>query len=269
MRRRRSRGDARPPEERLAEALGVAVDPDLLHLALTHRSWAYEHGGVPTNERLEFLGDSVLGLIVTDALYTRHPDQPEGQLAKLRASVVNMRALADVARGIGAGEGRTARPAVADAGLDDEGPDEVEGLGAWLLLGRGEEATGGRDKQSILADTLEAVIGATYLSGGLQAARRLVLDLVGPVLDGELARGRGRDHKTVLQELAAGRLLGVPDYAVDEDGPDHAKTFRAQVLVGGELLGDGVGNSKKEAEQLAAEQAVEVLEARKDPVRQE
>ncbi|HLS45574.1 MAG TPA: ribonuclease III domain-containing protein, partial [Ornithinicoccus sp.] len=128
----------------LAEALGVPIDPGLLRRALTHRSYAYEHGGLPTNERLEFLGDAVLGLVITASLYHNHPELPEGQLAKLRASVVNMRALADVARGIGKG-----------------------GLGPYLLLGKGEEATGGRDKASILADTLEALIGAIYLQHGM------------------------------------------------------------------------------------------------------
>src|SRR3954451_19376937 len=130
--------------EALALALGAPVDDALLLRALTHRSYAYEHGGVPTNERLEFLGDAVLGLVVTDRLYRGNPDLPEGQLAKLRASVVNMRALAEVARGIGEG-----------------------GIGPWILLGRGEEATGGRDKPSILADTLEALIGAGYVSAGV------------------------------------------------------------------------------------------------------
>src|SRR6266702_7669260 len=137
-------------QSELAKALGVAVDAELLRRALTHRSYAYEHGGLPHNERLEFLGDSVLGVVVTDTLYRAHPDLPEGKLAKLRASVVNMRALADIARGIG--------PA---------------GLGAFIRLGRGEEVTGGRDKSSILADTVEAVLGAVYLEHGIEGAARV------------------------------------------------------------------------------------------------
>src|SRR5918911_4413299 len=137
----------RPSTVLLEQAFGVPLDPELLERALTHRSYAYENGGLPTNERLEFLGDAVLGLVVTDHLYTRHPDLPEGQLAKLRASVVNMNALASVARRLG--------------------------LGDWLLLGRGEETTGGRDKASILADGLESLIGAVYLDCGLLVASDL------------------------------------------------------------------------------------------------
>ena len=137
----------------LTEALGVDIDAELLRRALTHRSYAYEHGGLPHNERLEFLGDSVLGIVVTDALFRAQPDLPEGRLAKLRASIVNMRALADVARGIG--------------------PDGAGGLGAYVRLGRGEETTGGRDKSSILADTVEALLGAIYLEHGIEVASRV------------------------------------------------------------------------------------------------
>ncbi len=240
--RARSKVVARPAAA-LVAALGVPLDEDLVTLALTHRSYAYENGGLPTNERLEFLGDAVLGLVVTDALYRRYPEHPEGQLAKLRASIVNMRALADIARGIDTRE--------AGSG--------AAGLGGWLLLGRGEESTGGRDKPSILADTLEAVIGAAYVSAGLDVATRLVTDLVGPLLDRQTPGGPGRDHKTALQELAAARLLGPPEYAVTEHGPDHAKVFTATALVGSEALGEGSGGSKKEAEQAAAERAVETL----------
>ena len=155
--------------------MGVTIDPQLLTQALTHRSFAYENGGLPTNERLEFLGDSVLGLVVTDTLYQRHPELHEGQLAKLRAAVVNMRALASVARR-----------------LD---------LGAYLLLGRGELTTGGRDKSSILADCLEALIGATYCEHGIGAASQLVHHLIDPLLDASETMGAGLDWKTSLQEL--------------------------------------------------------------------
>ncbi|MCI2240213.1 ribonuclease III [Paenibacillus sp. TRM 82003] len=202
--------------------------------ALTHRSYAYEHGGLPTNERLEFLGDSVLGLVVTDRLYHRHPDVSEGRLAKLRAAVVNSRALADIARG-----------------LD---------LGAHVRLGKGEETTGGRDKSSILADTMEAVIGAAYLSVGLDAAREFVLRLTADVLESSERLGAGADWKTALQELTAAAGLGVPSYAITDSGPDHAKSFRADAVVGGSVLGQGEGRSKKEAEQKAAATAVEALQ---------
>ena len=222
--------------DRLADldaGLGVAIDRELLGRALTHRSYAYENGGLPTNERLEFLGDSVLGLVVTDALYRRHPDLPEGQLAKLRAAVVNMRALADVARG-----------------LD---------LGRHVLLGRGEETTGGRDKSSILADTLEAVLGAAYLNLGIEVARDLVHRLIDPLLVSSATLGAGLDWKTSLQELTASAGLGVPEYAIEEEGPDHAKVFHAAAVVGGVAHGRGVGRSKKEAEQEAASTAWRAL----------
>jgi ribonuclease-3 len=222
----------------LAEALAVPVDDALLLRALTHRSYAYENGGLPTNERLEFLGDAVLGLVVTDALYRGNPELPEGQLAKLRAAVVNMRALASVAREIGG-----------------------TGIGPWLLLGRGEEATGGRDKLSILADTLEALIGAVYESGGIEASTTLVRRLFDPLIESSTRAGAGLDWKTALQELVATRLLGPVEYLVADSGPDHAKRFQATLVVGGAELGTGEGGSKKEAEQQAAAQAVETLSA--------
>ncbi len=211
------------------KAFGVPVDPELLERALTHRSYAYEHGGLPTNERLEFLGDAVLGLVITAALYRNHPDLAEGQLAKLRASVVNMRALADVARSLG--------------------PD---GIGAYVLLGKGEEATGGRDKASILADTLEALLGAIYLQHGIDRASQVIHQLFDPLLADSAERGAGLDWKTSLQELTAERALGVPEYDVDEHGPDHAKTFTAWVVVAGQRYGGVTGATKKEAEQQAA-----------------
>lgn len=222
----------RPPLTHLEAALGVAVEPALLEKALTHRSFAYENGGLPTNERLEFLGDSVLGLVVTTALFQDHPDLPEGRLAKLRASVVNSRALADVARRLG-----------------------PHGLGSYLFLGRGEETTGGRDKESILADTLEAVLGAIYLAYGLDIAGEVVHRLFDPVMAQAARLGAGLDWKTSLQELTASESLGVPEYVVTETGPDHEKTFTAAARVGGVEYGTGTGRSKKEAEQQAAEAA--------------
>jgi ribonuclease-3 len=229
----------RPVDElatHLREVVGEDVDESLLLRALTHRSYAYENGGLPNNERLEFLGDSVLGLVVTDTLYADHPDLAEGQLAKLRAAVVNMRALADVARTLG--------------------------LGDYLMLGRGEESTGGRDKASILADTMEAVIGTVYLSSGLDAAGAFVHHLLDPLMKSSASLGAGLDWKTSLQEITASSSLGVPDYRVTEEGPDHEKVFTAHVFVGSEVLGEGVGRSKKEAEQRAAELAWTELNAR-------
>src|SRR6516164_990998 len=226
--------EARDPTE-LSGALGVPISAETLERALTHRSYAYENGGLPTNERLEFLGDSVLGLVVTDTLFTGHPNLPEGHLAKLRAAVVQMGALAEVARELN--------------------------LGAYVRLGRGEEVTGGRNKSSILADTLEAVIGAVYIDCGLAEASALVHRLFDPVIARSARLGAGLDWKTSLQELTAARLLGVPDYKVDESGPDHQKSFRAVVIVGGRELGSGEGRSKKEAEQHAAEAAWNTLDA--------
>jgi ribonuclease III len=220
---------------RLADAIGVRIDPALAERALTHRSYAYENGGLPTNERLEFLGDSVLGLVVTDTLFRSHPELPEGQLAKLRAAVVNMRALADVSRDLS--------------------------LGDVVRLGRGEEATGGRDKSSILADTLEAVIGAIYIDQGLEAAAALVHRLFDPLIGDAATLGAGLDWKTSLQELTATASLGVPEYVVSETGPDHQKIFTAVVQVGGEAYGEGSGRSKKEAEQEAAATAWRHLRA--------
>jgi ribonuclease-3 len=218
------------PSYTLLEAvLGTGIEPALLERALTHRSYAYEHGGLPTNERLEFLGDAVLGLVVTDALYNRHPDLAEGQLAKLRASVVNTRALAGVARSLE--------------------------LGRWLRLGKGEEVTGGRDKASILADTMEAIIGAVYLDRGIDGVTTMVRMLFDPLMRAATEDGAALDWKTSLQELTAARALGVPEYVVAESGPDHAKSFTASAVVGGEVHGTGEGRSKKEAEQQAAEAA--------------
>jgi ribonuclease-3 len=226
------------PYAELEAALGHAVDQALLERALTHRSFAYEHGGLPTNERLEFLGDSVLGLVVTDTLYRGHPDLAEGQLAKLRAAVVNMRALAEVGRALS--------------------------LGTYLRLGKGEEATGGRDKSSILADTLEALIGAVYLDRGLGEASKLIHRLFDSVIAQAAGLGAGLDWKTSLQELTAMAGLGVPEYIVTEDGPDHAKTFTASARVAGVDYGAGTGRSKKEAEQQAAETAWSSLRVQTD-----
>ncbi|MGY0500749.1 ribonuclease III [Nocardia sp. FBN12] len=222
----------------LLTALGVDVRPELLRLALTHRSYAYENGGLPTNERLEFLGDSVLGLSITERLYTEHPEKSEGELAKLRASVVNMHALAEVARGLGDG-----------------------GLGQYLLLGKGEELTGGRDKPSILADGMESLLGAVHLEHGIETARVVVLRLFADLLERGPRMGAGLDWKTSLQELTAERGLGVPAYEITSTGPDHNKEFTATTVIAGHPYGSGVGRSKKEAEQKAAGTAYKALTA--------
>ncbi|GAA1446122.1 ribonuclease III [Mycobacterium cookii] len=216
----------------LFAALGVELDDELLTLALTHRSYAYEHGGLKTNERLEFLGDAVLGLTVTQHLYHRHPERPESDLAKMRAGVVNTQALARVARG-----------------LTDKG------LGAHLLLGRGELKSGGADKSSILADSLEALLGAIYLQHGMDVVQDVILRLFTELLD----EGGLLDWKTSLQELAAARGLGPVSYEVSSTGPDHLREFTAVVLVMDTPYGSGIGRTKKEAEQKAAEKAVEAL----------
>ena len=223
------------PTEALIERLGVGLDAGLLERALTHRSYAYEHGGLPTNERLEFLGDSVLGLVVTDSLYRTFPDLPEGQLAKLRAAVVNARTLAAIGRDLG--------------------------IGPALRLGRGEETTGGRDKSSILADTVEALIGAVYVEHGISIASDIVHRLVDVHVEASASLGAGLDWKTSLQELTAVLGLGVPEYLVTEDGPDHAKTFEARVKLTDGIRGYGQGRSKKAAEQAAAATAYEELQA--------
>ncbi|WP_343571465.1 ribonuclease III [Mycobacterium sp.] len=216
----------------LLAALGVDLPDDLLTLALTHRSYAYEHGGLPTNERLEFLGDAVLGLTVTDELYHRHPQRPESDLAKMRAGVVNTQALAEVARS-----------------LTDQG------LGTHLLLGRGELKSGGTEKSSILADSLESLLGAIYLHHGLDAARRVILRLFSDLLDA----GGLLDWKTSLQELTAARGLGAVSYRVTATGPDHMREFTAVVVVMDAEYGSGTGRTKKVAEQKAAEQACQAL----------
>ena len=221
----------------VSKVLGVTFDdPGLLCLALTHRSYAFEAGGLPTNERLEFLGDAVLGIVVTDDIYHRFPEAAEGRLAKIRAAAVNTQSLADVARGLG--------------------------LGDHVMLGKGEEQSGGRDKDSILADTMEAVLGAVYLDQGLAAADALIRRLFAALLADLATRRASLDYKTSLQELTAAELSSLPVYVVSESGPDHEKQFTAEVLIDDEPLGRGEGRSKKEAEQAAAQEAYDALEAR-------
>lgn len=210
----------------LATAIGVSLENPLYVQALTHRSFSYENGGVEHNERLEFLGDSVLGQAVTVMLFANHPDLPEGELAKRRAALVSTLALAEVARSID--------------------------LGSFVRLGNGEELTGGRDKDSILADTLEALMGATFLVHGPEAANALVIRLIEPLLEHPERFGAAMDPKTSLQELAAKMGDDLPVYSVEAAGPDHARTFTATVSVGVHVSATGTGTSKKHAEMAAA-----------------
>lgn len=204
-------------------------DESLLTLALTHRSFCAENPATSSNERLEFLGDSVLGLVVTDYIYTSYSELPEGQLAKLRASVVNTVTLAELGHQ-----------------LD---------LGSLLRLGKGEDQSGGREKESILADALEALFGAVYVDGGWPAAREVILDLTHDSIV-EAAEQPGRkDYKTQLQELTARMSLGTPVYEISGSGPDHDKRFSAITIVDGVARGHGAGTSKKRAEQVAARSA--------------
>lgn len=224
----------RSPRGELCHRIGYHFgDQSLLDLALRHRSWCAEHGGADSNERLEFLGDAVLGIVVTDHLFHMSPGSSEGVLARRRSELVSATALAGVARSVG--------------------------LGEVLLLGKGEEATGGRHKTSILADATESVIGAVYLDGGIDAARDVVLGLLDERIGGVVSGHVESDHKSRLQEMAA-RLFGeLPHYVLSEDGPEHEKQFHAVVHFGDRAWGSGDGRTKKEAEQAAAFEATHRL----------
>ncbi|MCZ7629879.1 MAG: ribonuclease III [Microthrixaceae bacterium] len=217
-----------------SDALGYRFDdPELLRLALRHRSWCAENDGVESNERLEFLGDSVLGLVITDYLYGAYPGAPEGVLARRRAELVSTVMLAEVAR-------------------------ELD-LGSAIRLGRGEAATGGREKASILADTLEALFGAVHLDGGFDAATEVIVALFRERISDVAADEFTTDHKSRLQELAAQRYGELPEYELAGSGPEHAKMFTASVTVNGCVRGTGEGRTKKQAEQHAAEVAYDRL----------
>ena len=222
--------------EVLTDALGITVDEDLLQLAFTHRSYSYENGGVPTNERLEFLGDSVLGLVITQELYMKFPDFDESKLSPIRSGVVNTRALATKARELHIGE--------------------------HLRIGKGEEATGGRDKNSILADSMEALVGAVYLQYGYQATSEIILNWFADSISQASTAGATLDAKTALQEIAAAQNLTAPEYEIGESGPDHDKSFTAIAILSGEKFPMGTGKSKREAEQVAAKLAYEIISSR-------
>ncbi len=224
----------------LDRVLGIRFrDASLREAALTHRSHAFENGLDVNNERLEFLGDAVLGVVVTDMAFREFPDMPEGELAKLRAAIVNMEALADVARDLG--------------------------LGRFILLGRGEEMSGGRDKSSILADALEALLGAIYLDRGLKEVSKVIERLFRPRMIAYESGDGPRDYKTILQELASAEVRALPEYRITERGPDHEKEFTATVFLAGQAWGRGIGRSKKEAEQQAAHEAYVRLTERATP----
>jgi ribonuclease-3 len=207
----------------------------LLRHALTHSSYSAEHPQEPSNERLEFLGDAVIGLVLADEMYRRHPDFDEGLLTDLRKSVVNAQTLAVAARRLG--------------------------LGGYVRLGRGESTSGGSDKTSILANALEAVIGAVYLDAGVATAFQLSLRLLQPEIAGAVPGLRHLDPKTQLQELTAEHGLGSPTYVLEDEGPDHDKTFFAEVVISGRRRGSGSGRTKKAAEQQAAAEAIDSLRA--------
>jgi ribonuclease III len=228
------------PLVELMTRLGRAFDDQtLLVQAVSHRSWCAEAGGHPSNERLEFLGDAVLGFVVADHCYRTYSDSSEGDMAQVRSAVVNTNVLAEVAA-------------------------ELQ-LGDAVRLGRGEEASGGRSKASILADSFEAVIGAVYLDGGWEAARTFVLKFLGTRISAAAAGPGAGDHKTRLQEFVVHLHGQAPRYEVVGSGPDHDRRFKANVFVAGNMVGHGVGRSKKDAEQAAARVAWKTLEASREP----
>ena len=222
-------------EEKLAYTFR---DTTLLETALTHRSWLNETQNATRNdnERLEFLGDAVLALVSSDLLMRRFPEQPEGELSKARAAIVN------------------------EAGLARIG--ETLALGQWIFLGHGEEQAGGRQKRSLLANTFEALVGAIYLDGGFVAAFHVAERLMEPIL-ADVPAAANKDFKSRLQELSQARLQMAPSYAVlSERGPDHAKNFEVAIRIGDKEYGRAFGRSKKEAQQNAAELALAIMEAK-------
>lgn len=222
----------------LQAALGIDIDSELLQTALTHRSYSVEHGDAPTYERLEFLGDAALGCVIAEFMFAEHPDAAESQLTPLRAAIINAGALAEAARALG--------------------------LGPHVRLGKGEMMSGGQDKSSILADVMEAVMGAVFVTHGFHVAREFILRVMDEQIAQAAALGAGLDWKTSLQELVASIKQPPPVYLVDIDGPDHARVFTARAVVGKEVLGEGSGTSKRQAERIAAQQAYAILRERTD-----
>lgn len=217
----------------LSEKLGVEINRELLRLAMTHRSYSYEHGNIPNNERLEFLGDSVLGFVVTSHIYETLTDLAEGEMTKVKNAVVSARALAVVAAELG--------------------------LGEYLLLGKGELATDGRNKPNLLADAFEAILGAAYMSNGFDAARALVEKFVFPLLDNPDEIRANSDPKTTLQERIQALGRGTPTYKTRFEGPDHDRDYFSILLINGDEISHGEGRTKKNAETAAAVKALDVL----------
>lgn len=217
----------------LIQRLGISIEAELLELALTHSSYAYENGKIPNNERLEFLGDSVLGFVVTGHVYSENPEMDEGSLSRLRSATVSAKTLAIAANQIG--------------------------LGEFIRLGKGELSTGGQTKTNILADTFEAIIGAAYLSGGLAPAKSIIVSLVLPLLSSEDELLETSEPRTVLSELL--KSLGKSDasFEVTHEGPDHDRTFFAEVIVDGAAISKGSGRTRKAAEAQAAVEALKTL----------
>ena len=227
----------RTDTDALVEAWGTRIEPTLLQLALVHRSYANEAGGIANNERLEFLGDSVLSIVIAQKLYEQYPDVAESDLSRMRAATVSQQPLAAAARRIG--------------------------LGDFVFLGMGESMHRGRDKDSILSDTFEALIGATYLTSGLEEARRVILARLGFLLVDAPSRGQHQDWKTLLVEYSQSKGLGEVSYEVEGEGPDHQRVFTARAYVSetSEALGEGRASSKKHAENAAAQDAMKRLAA--------
>ena len=217
----------------LSAKLGVEINRELLRLAMTHRSYSYEHGNIPNNERLEFLGDSVLGFVVTSHIYETLSDLPEGEMTKVKNAVVSARALAIVAADLG--------------------------LGEYLLLGKGELATDGRNKPNLLADAFEAILGAAYMSNGFDAARALVEKFVFPLLENPDEIRANSDPKTTLQERIQALGRGTPTYKTRFEGPDHDRDYFSTLLINGEEISSGEGRTKKNAETAAAIKALDAL----------
>ena len=218
--------------ESLRERLGVSVSDELLNQALTHRSYSYENHNSPNNERLEFLGDTVLGFVVTTHIYSRFPDLAEGELTKIKNAVVSAKALAPIGR-------------------------ELK-LGEHLVLGKGEESSGGRDKDNLISDAVEAVLGAVYLEHGLDAAASIIERMVFPLLDNHLDLISSSDPKTQLQEYAQAKGIAAPNYSTEFVGPDHDREFTTTVVIG-EVSAIGIARSRKNAEAAAAAKALELL----------
>lgn len=217
-------------ENKLLSVLNIKIDIYMLRVALTHRSYAYEHGDLPNNERLEFLGDSILGFIVTENLYFNNPYLKEGDLAKLKSSLISADALSVVAKDLS--------------------------LGEFIYLGRGERNTGGKHKKSILANTVEAIIGACYITNGINITKILILNFISLLEKKKNLLLINEDWKSNIQEIVANKQLGKIEYLIKDYGPDHSKIFKAKLMINKIYYGLGIGKSKKEAERQAAKNSL-------------